>query len=83
MSYEKMMAAGAEAAGGQVYINRVALAYFGNEGFTLTQEGERWLAEQEVEAKPAKAPKAAKKEAAPAAPAAEPAADLLADLDKL
>ena len=83
MSYEKMMAAGAESAGGQVYINRVKLAFFGDNGFTLTEAGERWLAEQEVEPKPSKPVKAAKKEAAPVAPAPEPAADLLADLDKL
>lgn len=78
MSYEKLMAAGAEAAGGQVFINRVAMAFFGNEGFTLTEAGEKWVAEQDA-AKPTKAARATKKDA----PAVEPAADLLADLDKL
>ena len=85
MSYEKLIAAGAEPVGGKVYINRVELAFFGDNGFTLTEEGERWIEKYDSP----KAAKPAKAKAEPKVVEPEPASkpeqvnDLLADLDKL
>lgn len=93
MSYEKLIAKGAESVNGHVYLNRKLLGICTPDGFVMTAEGEAELAVEdvafkEVQAdKPAKAPKAPKAPKVEVAPAPAPELpsddDLLAGLEKL
>ncbi len=93
MSLEKLLDAGAETVGSQVYLNRVLVGKYDEGGFSLTDDGVRaiQIIEAEVAASSSdattgddaagtaqKAPKKAKKQEAPA-PAPAPAADTPAD----
>lgn len=80
MSLEKLIEAGAQAVGGVVYLNNVAMGSFQPEGFALNDAGKAHFQTEEAVSPapaPAPAPRARKQAAAAPAPVQDqtPAAD--------